>query len=328
MNKIPEFTSDEHRKLWHVDTAIRWCLEREIVRIKRHDGLPRPWTTDPALLNYRFCNVNRCHDKETEILFEQFYRPHTGSKDLWFNAAVARWINWSPTILKVGWTDLSNGYDAEDMYDRLKLVSKELDGAKLFTGAYLIRGCTSAKEVEGTGVDYELCKEKIYFLAHVVFKSISEVGPPVQGESLESYHARLMTAKSNGAFMAGQQIADLKYYTMHGAPDWKTWAPIGPGPVRFLNRMAGRPLERQIPKAQHYSELAEFFSLFKSRLEETATWDDWSDEAKALVQFHVEDAHNLGSNVMCEVDKWIRIQEGGRMRSRYDGIGDTTNKVF
>lgn len=324
----PEFKDVEECMAWHVKQAVNWCLMRESVRLKKEAGEPKPWTQDEFLQNYRFCNVNRQHDKETVLLNEHFFNPHADSKDVWFNAAVARWINWSKSVLAVGWTDLTNGYDPDDMYRRMTAV--ELGpNEKFFTGAYMVRGCTSAKEVDGDVEFYEKCKDKKYFLAHAVFKGIAEIGPPMPGEKLEEYHARLTTAKSNGAFMAGQQIADIKYYTMKDASDWNTWAPIGPGPVRFLNRMFNRPLEKQIPKAQHYEELGVFFKMFFEELERV---DSCCDAGTALVidlvRHHCQDAHNLGSNVLCETDKYIRLQDGGRVRSLYPGKASSTQSLL
>jgi hypothetical protein len=200
----------------------------------------------------------------------------------------------------------------------------KVDTDKFYTGAYMVRGCTSAKEVNDDEELYEKCKDKRYFLAHVVFKGISEVGPPETGESLESYHGRLTKAKSNGLFMAGQQIADLKYFTMRYAPDWKTWAPWGPGPARFLNRMMGRALEKQIPKSQYYAELLEFDKMLIEELEAAEALES----VKYLVKLKLEDAHDRNSNLLCETDKYIRLQQGGQVRSRYDGKGSSTTSLF
>src|SRR5580765_2488648 len=42
--------------------AYHWVLEREAIRRLREAGQPKPWTTDPILLENRFCNVLRQHD--------------------------------------------------------------------------------------------------------------------------------------------------------------------------------------------------------------------------------------------------------------------------
>ncbi|ACV50094.1 conserved hypothetical protein [Delftia phage PhiW-14] len=308
-------------KSWMIDQTIRWAYHREWARRNKVMNQPKPWSVDTIIQSYRFCNVNRQDDKETMLLNHGFFDPNRDRHDLWFNIAVARWINWAPTVLAIGYTNLDNGYDADDMFKRMMAVPE----GKFYTGAYMIRGCTSAKEVGGDQEEYERCKNKRYFLAHHVFKGIYEVGAPEPGESLESYHKRLMTASSNGAFMAGQQIADLKYYTMSKAPDWHTWGPEGPGPHKYLNMYNGRGLDEDRLGQKFIEELAEWESTFKSRLSSVmldlngADLHIMKDVAKALA-----DPHNLKSNLVCEVSKYLKAMSGGRLRNNYDGKATTT----
>lgn len=308
----------------HIDVLVKWTLERENVRIKKTSGQPAPWTEDEFIKNYKFCNVNRVDDKETIALFNWYTESieKHGDKDLWFNVAIARWINWSPSVIATGWTDLTNGFDPDDLFNRMSKV----DEGKFFTGAYMIRGATKGefpKTPEGIEM-FEKCRNKRYFLAHRVFKGIYEIGPPLPTDTLESYHNRLNKAYSNGDFMAGQQIADLKYFNMKWASDWNTYAPIGPGPTRFLNRLFGRPLTASIPKVQYYEEME---GLKKDYLKKLVEFKD--HPAFASVWKAAEDAHNLLSNFLCETDKYIRLMEGGQVRSKYNGAGvaETTKPV-
>ena len=39
------------------ERLLAWIVERESIRRKKERGLPRPWTLDPVLDGYRFCNV-------------------------------------------------------------------------------------------------------------------------------------------------------------------------------------------------------------------------------------------------------------------------------
>jgi hypothetical protein len=65
---------------------------------------------------------------------------------------------------------------------------------------------------------------------------------PLTGESLASYHGRLGSVKHMGDFYTAQVIADLKYTPcLRDASDWWTFAIPGPGSVRGMNRIMGRP---------------------------------------------------------------------------------------
>jgi hypothetical protein len=154
---------------------------------------------------------------------------------MWFNVAVARWINLSITVKLIGWTDVGDGYDADNMYARMTSFKTD----KFFTSAYVI--CPSIPK-DGEEEERKKWKCKKYNLAYHVFPSIVAVGAPSKGETLSQYHKRLTAADCVGDFMAGQIVADLKYLDPHlqTASDWGTFAPIGPGPSRFLARCYGK----------------------------------------------------------------------------------------
>jgi hypothetical protein len=82
-----------------------WMDERERVRLLKESGTPRPWTADPVIAEWRFCNVNRCDDRETRWIFKHICAEHATSPVLWFNLAIARFINWSPTLACLGYFD-------------------------------------------------------------------------------------------------------------------------------------------------------------------------------------------------------------------------------
>ena len=42
-----------------------WVAERERIRVRKESGQPFPWTDDPILATYRFCNVRREDDRVT-----------------------------------------------------------------------------------------------------------------------------------------------------------------------------------------------------------------------------------------------------------------------
>jgi hypothetical protein len=44
---------------------IAWIAEREAIRIRRESGAPQPWTNDPIMQAWSFCNVRREHDRTT-----------------------------------------------------------------------------------------------------------------------------------------------------------------------------------------------------------------------------------------------------------------------
>lgn len=49
---------------------IRFCKEREKIRIKKESGKPRPYTNDLILHSKKFCNIDRRHDTGTENIIK------------------------------------------------------------------------------------------------------------------------------------------------------------------------------------------------------------------------------------------------------------------
>lgn len=47
-----------------------FCAEREKIRIAKEKGKPRPWTNDPILHRHKFTNINRLHDRGTQLLIQ------------------------------------------------------------------------------------------------------------------------------------------------------------------------------------------------------------------------------------------------------------------
>ncbi len=69
---------------------------------------------------------------------------------------------------------------------------------------------------------------------------------PRPGERLAEYHGRLKMRRGLANFMSAQIIADLKYVEpLRSANDWVTFAAPGPGSMRGLNRVLGRPVKQK-----------------------------------------------------------------------------------
>lgn len=72
---------------------IAFVIERYRIYERRAAGKPQPWTKDPILKQYKFCNVYRELDRVTMWLAEHWREPQRNYPDLWFAMVVARLIN-------------------------------------------------------------------------------------------------------------------------------------------------------------------------------------------------------------------------------------------
>lgn len=278
---------------------VYWIKERDSIRVKKEQGLPKPWTDDPIFQTYKFCNVEREKDTVSIWIKENWIDPYRDHPNLWFAMVVARLFNWPPTLECIGFPDFLH-HDLHDYANslldwktatrnRLKMLRDDR-GEKIFTGAYLV----STNGVKMDKIDYILDR---------VLTPIWEKGrAPNYCESLEEYWNHLRQFDGLGSFMAGQVIADLKYSPLlENASDWWTWAPLGPGSIRGLNRYHGRPVDKPLRQDQGLCEIREQQKL----IEEELGW--------------LLPAHNI-QNCNCEFYKYTKIKfDGGRTRSLYPG---------
>ncbi len=272
-----------------LDTLIYWINERESIRRKKDAGLPRPWTTDPILNEWRFCNVDRNEDRETKWIFENIITKHDKSPVLWFNLVIARMINWSPALKKIGYFDLWYPLQFIGEIERMQQAEE-----KVYTGAYMIPAGPS-------GVS------KHRWLANDLFTPLwTDMHQFEWAQSCADWAECLRKYDGLGPFLANQIITDMKYsHHLKDAADWDTFVLAGPGTMRGLNRLTGNPLDMQWKQEDANSSLR-FLRTTLARIPSL----DWAHEV-------FMDLNNL-SNCMCEFDKFLRVKNGeGKPRARY-----------
>src|ERR1044072_865418 len=82
-------------------SLIFWARERENIRKKKAAGLPPPWTENPILQTYRFCNVRRRDDRVSQWLIGNVlnFCEDFDDKMVFIKwSALCRWVNWPPTL--------------------------------------------------------------------------------------------------------------------------------------------------------------------------------------------------------------------------------------
>jgi hypothetical protein len=278
--------SDESFAFPHqsLEEFIHFINERHSIKLRKESRAPRPWTKDPILAKYFFCNVNREDDMVTRWLATHWRKPHAEDRDLWFALTVFRRGFNNPRVgeslaYPVPW----NPDDYVRSYTRFR--RKELP---FLRPAYMLPGPTGKKGPLG-----ELHAKYIF---NPLWENRNYVRPRT-GEQLASFYARLNEQHCCGGFYAAQVVADLKYVQLKDADDWWTFVVSGPGSRRGLNRLIGRD------KNARWTERA-WLKAFR-KLEEIV--------APSLPKrFHSQDLQNC----LCEWDKRerVRLNEKGRVR--------------
>lgn len=272
-----------------VKEFVAFIKEREAIRVKKEAGKPRPWTKDPILAMYRFCNVRREDDKVTRWLAANWRQPNEFAPDLWFAFCVARMaVNYIPTMEQLGFP-----VPWKPKHFINILHSRRDTGAGVYGPAYMIG-------TQGNAGD------KAEFLAHKLLAPLwndrAKIRPR-DTDTLDSFCNRLLPYYAVGTFTSAQVVADIKYAPpLALASDWYTWASPGPGSKRGLNRVCGKPVDTPWPGN---------------------TWHEWLadlhveiDAALPQLGLHAQDVQNC----LCEFDKYERARLGeGTPKQLYRG---------
>jgi hypothetical protein len=270
-----------------IKELINFIAEREAIRRRREAGQPFPWTDNPILRDYRFCNIDREHDRVTKGITALYREPYRDDPNLWFALLVSRRaVNWPGTLAELGYPVPWNPERFKDV-----IRSRQASGQKAYEAqAYKVMVSGQAGEQADLitrRVLTPMWEQRSYY-------------QPRTGDTLASFATRLSEGPFMGGFYAGQIIADLKYVQLRDAADWWTFAVSGPGSRRGLDRVMGREPRKYWSETAWYAEFRQLYESTKQRIHE--------------VTGLCLDAQNE-QNALCEFDKFCRLDNGEGARS-------------
>lgn len=272
------------------EAFTRFVVKRHEVYLAKNAGQPKPWTKDPILQQFRFCNVYRELDTVTQWIARNWRNPYVGHRNHTAAVVFARMVNWPDTLGDIG-------FPLRWGPDRLKSIirARQETGQKTWSAAYIVSTCGRAMPKEEYVVDL-VCAEVLRCR-------------DFDWRSLANAHRSLSRVDGLGSFMAAQVVADLKNtpgHPLNRAPDWYEWCAPGPGSLRGLNRLLGNGAVRTAlppdPFRAHVRKLAEATNAVIEPL-------GWAPLCAQDVQ-----------NCLCEFDKYERVRLlEGKPRQQYPG---------
>lgn len=271
-----------------LDYMVYWIKQRELIRQAKEKGLSKPWTYDALLRDYRWCNVRRMDDRVSRELMDKWYRHRVGPDEALVAATLARYINRTDTLMEI-----SGGQPF--FLSHLKTASATLHartarGQPVFTGAYMI-----------PGVPGKLKANTVPAVAEAVLAA------GAYRDTQRGTWEQLIKINGLGSFLAGQIVADVAWLSVGlDWPDRETWAPVGPGSARGINRLIGRPKDLSVGQAMFDQLLPPLMKVLRSRVPEI--WED-----RKLVAMDCQ-------SLACEFDKYRRLMlKEGQVKARYPG---------
>lgn len=266
---------------------VKWVMERERLRTTGNCG-------DPILQRFRFCNVNREHDRVTKWV-HRFVRTYlTVYPDNWSLQereqahAVAimfftRVVNEPTSLMRI----LGPLMGAD--FDRCCKLLDEMSakGSKVMRGAYMVTSCGTV------GVN-------AWQYATTTAKKLLKI--KVAGDRLSDVATAMQRIDGAGDFLTNQVCTDLRYVGGGGLwRDWSTFVIGGNGTRRGLSRWFDQPIAEGRPVGKFAS--AQVPSILKAIRNELRDRELFSDQTLS----HFKDINNL-SNCFCEFDKYERAR--------------------
>lgn len=277
-----------------------WMEERQTIYQKRIEGHSFPWTQDPILKEFYFCNVFREQDKVTRWIADNWRDPNKNHPNLLIAMCIARMINWPDTLAELPFP--YNGYDP-NTYETL-MLDRQGQGKKLYTGAYMIRGGPKGME-KATWTSHHVLLP-VWQGYDWWVKYCQQFSP--EERKLEDVANFLSSHTGWGGFMSYEVVSDLRHTPfLQEAQDIYTWANPGPGAKRGLNRLLGRDKDRPMNDQVAIRSMKDLLFEAQNR--------NWPDPiSHYFTNLEMRDIEHS----LCEVDKYLRVFKGeGKPRSKY-----------
>ena len=287
-----------------LERYLAFIVERDAIYHRKMAKQPWPWTEDPVLQSlpvYRDLpgfETKRCHHCHMQL----FVTVISDQQAVVLPATVLyRWFNRIETCVQVSLTnsDFYNQSTFEQYIEtgeyNILLDLLENIPPPHVTGAYIINGKPGFTKGEGVLRYFDQWCQKPW---RDVWPAMQENSPTLAGlfDWLRENGAGL------GSFMAAQLVADLKYLPfMKDVEDWWTFAAPGPGSMKGMNAVLGRPMDQSWNAQEWLGEIQTLRHIENEKL-------------TPLGPFHAQDTQNH----CCEFSKYTKVMTGvGRPRQVY-----------
>lgn len=310
-----------------------YARERHKIYLRRAEGDGEPFTKDPILQQYRFTNVFRELDKTTAWFSRYVRDPMSSELRVVLATVVFRMLN----RIECGEAIFCQG----DMFDvsafnefvhgngdvrplKKALLAHVGQRGPYVTGAYIISTPPGYSKLDGA------LKIMQGFARSSQRKQIENLwgkNPP-----LETVFKLLREVPYLGKFHSYEIVTDLRHTALcRRSPDVMTWANMGPGARRGLNRIFGRGTERggraKWGATIHPDHALEEMRALLQWSRDARLWPQWSKTTgKASGDHGGFHGHNDWprwelrdvEHTLCEFDKYQRVKSGeGRPRGKF-----------
>lgn len=207
-----------------------FAFERQNIFLKKKGGLLPPWTDDPILRSYKFCNSYRVNDRISQYLLKHviYNGVKYSDEDIIFRIILFKIFNEEST-----WELLENSIgnislDSFDVKQYSKVLSQALEnGQKIYNDAYI----SCATKAFG----YDRKHDNHLALLNKIFKTDKSHLDIIKAPTMKNAFNILRSYPLIGNFMAYQLVTDINYSDV---VDWSEhgFTVAGPGSERGIKK--------------------------------------------------------------------------------------------
>jgi len=277
-----KFRKDIYDLYWY------FAYERQNIFIKKNNGLKEPWTDDPILREYKFCNSYRVNDRVSQYLLKNVI--YNGNKysdrDTLFRVILFKLFNkestWEYLVSKLGDVNLSN-FNLKSYSNVLnELINNNIS---IYNDAY-ISCATKAFGFDRKHDNHLALINKMFNIDNIDKKLIS-------AKTMEEAFNLLKSYPLIGNFMAYQLVTDINYSDV---VNWSEneFTVAGPGSKRGIKKVfitKGKLRDEDVIKYMYRNQDNEFKRL-------NLDFKKIGDRELQLIDIQ---------NIFCELDKYLRV---------------------
>jgi len=279
----------------HVGEYFSTARERHRILLARRAGFPKPWTTDPAMSRWRFCNVFREDDVTTIWVRKHVREPMHDDPRCIVAMTACRYFNKISTLEILNEEGLLESWNSDKAKKLLRQVSP------LVGAGYLIKTPDGLNKLDGVCQIVNQIQDDLPRLAACVKKD----------PRLEAFWAQLRHYPFLGPFMSYEIVSDLRHTAMlEHASDIMGWANAGPGACAGMSWLTGGDL-KCVPYTSSKQWATATLNAMRELLELSRQEEYWPQHRNQWEMREVE-------HWLCEYAKWVKVcRLEQRMKRKY-----------
>lgn len=276
---------------------LYWISERMNIFWNKYEGKPAPWTDDPILQKYKFCNTYRCLDRVSQYLLSHViyngkdYEP----EDMFYRILLFKHFNkietWEAIEKELG--DVTLNVELEDIAKCLDDMVKR--GITIYGSAYIINCCfyqlpeySYMKGMSKHRAHFSVFQREIFDNGHIY--------DFLDAQSLEGLFWVFRKMKIYGDFTAQQYAIDMNYSPLFDFNE-NDFVITGPGSIRGIERTFQNARGCDYVGVMkwvlaHFTEL-----MYEQEKEKGFTFRPLPNRMPTLIDLQ---------NCFCETDKYLR----------------------